>query len=167
MAILSIDILSEKFISSSGAKFVLFDGRLSVTPVFSNTVTRRPVEDGFDANDAVHNNSTIVDIEIVITDTPQSILDERVLSSLPNILGPKLIQSYTKKQLEQLKAMSNNRETVTIKTKYDTYENYFLENFTYSEDEDDALVIRFTIIENRDSEVVVSKNIDDSLGLFS
>lgn len=166
MSLLSIKLFSSNILEGEITS-VEFDGILAVTPVISNTVTRRPVEDGFDTSDAVHNNPTTVDISIIITDTAQSLLDTRAVSNLANIIGTKFIQSYTKKQLVRLQKISDNRELVNIKTKYNIFEDYFLENFTYTETPDDALEISFTIVENRTDVVETSSNISDSVGVFS
>jgi len=167
MPIINISLFSNDEMKSSSGKTVSFDGIFSATPNNTNTVTTRPTEDGFDANDAVHNNAKTVDIEIIVTDTAQSLLDTRAFTSLANIAGFKLIKSYTKKQLNILQKISDDKETVTIKTKYDKYEGYFLTNFSYTETDDDALIISFSIIENRIPKAGDTLSLSDAVGVFS
>lgn len=167
MAIISIDLFANNEIESETAKTIKFDGLITATEENSNTVTRRPVEEGFDTTDAIHINPKRVDFDVIITDTPQSILDRRSLTNLPNILGLKLVKSHTKQQLARLQAISDNKETVTIKTKYNEYVDYFLEGFRYTEDNMQGLIISFSITENRTDAEDTVRNVDDSLGLFS
>ena len=169
MALISISGFSKnEFISDVSGTTVEFDGYLNVNQVVPNIVTKRPIEAGFDLTDAIHNSPIALTVEIVVTDTAQTVIDKRAISNLPNILGTKFVQTYTKKQLNRLKEISDKRETISFKTKYSTYKGYFLENFGYTETDEEALRINFTLSENRTNEVVdATENIDDSIGLWS
>lgn len=169
MALISISGFSKnEFVSDERGITVEFDGYLNVNQVVPNIVTKRPIEAGFDKTDAVHNSPITLTVEIVVTDTAQTIIDKRAISNIPNILGTRFVQTYTKKQLSRLKEISNNRETISFKTKYGTYVGYFLENFGYTETDEEGLRINFTLSENRTNEVqAATSNIDTSIGLWS
>jgi len=169
MALIQISGFSKNvFESDESGITVAFDGFLSVNQVVNNIVTKRPIEDGFDLTDAVHNSPTVLSVEIIVTDTAQTIIDSRSITNLPNILGTKFVQTYTKRQLNRLDEISNNKETISFKTKYGNYSGYFLENFAYTESEEEGLRISFNLSENRTDVVAdTSLNIDDSIGLWS
>jgi len=169
MALIQISGFSKNvFESDESGITVAFDGFLSVNQVVNNVVTKRPIEDGFDLTDAVHNSPTVLSVEIIVTDTAQTIIDSRSITNLPNILGTKFVQTYTKRQLNRLDEISNNKETIYFKTKYGNYSGYFLENFSYTETEEEGLRISFNLSENRTDVVAdTSLNIDDSIGLWS
>jgi hypothetical protein len=169
MALISVSGFSKnEFISDKRKITVEFDGYLNVNQVIPNIVTKRPVEAGFDLYDAVHNNPITLTVEIIITDTEQSVNDKRAISNRPYILGTKFVQTHTKKQLNRLKEISDKRETISFKTKYSTYKGYFLENFGYTETDEEGLRINFTLSEKRTNEVQdATSNIDDSIGLWS
>jgi len=169
MALISISGFSSNEIESDDTGIIVkFDGFMSVQQTVPNIVTKRPVEDGFDLNDAVHNSPISLSVEIIVTDTAQTIIDSRAITNFPNILGAKFVQTYTKRQLNRLTEISNNRETISFKTKYGNYEGYFLENFSYTETDEEGLRISFGLSENRTNEGQdTSANIDDSIGLWS
>lgn len=149
MPLISISSARKKTISSQSNETVEFDGYLNVTPTHSNTITTRPTEEGFDVNDAVHNNPINLAVEIIITDTPQSIIDNRISSSLPAQIGLDTIESFSKRQLDILEKFSNNRESISLTTKYRTYKDYYILNFTYRETSEQALRISFNLLESR------------------
>ncbi len=169
MALISVSGFSKnEFVSDESGITVEFDGYLNVNQVVPNIVTKRPVEAGFDLTDAIHNSPTTLTVEIIVTDTAQTVIDKRAISNIPNILGTKFIQTYTKKQLNRLKEISDSRETISFKTKYGTYSGYFLENFGYTETDEEGLRINFTLSENRTNEVEdTTSKIDTSIGLWS
>jgi len=170
MALIQISGFSKNvFESDESGITVSFDGFLSVNQVVNNIVAKRPVEDGFDLIDAVHNSPTVLSVEIIVTDTAQTIIDSRSITNLPNILGTKFVQTYTKRQLDRLTAISNKRETISFKTKYGNYKGYFLENFVYTESDEEGLRISFSLSENRTDAITIESltTIDDSIGLWS
>ena len=169
MALISVSGFStNEFVSDTNEITVEFDGFLSVQQVLNNTVTKRPIEAGFDLNDAIHNNPITLNVEIIVTDTAQTVIDKRAATNLPNITGAKFVQTHTKRQLDRLKEISNNRETISFKTKYGEYEGYFLENFEYTETDEEGLRISFNLSENRTDEAEeASSNVDEEIGVWS
>ena len=168
MALIAINSISDKELQTGAGSNIEFDGYLSVTPAVTNVVTRRPIEDGFDLNDAVHNNPTILAVEIIITDTPQSLIDARSVTNLGNVFGTQFFKNHTQRQLDNLEAASNNRTEISLKTKYKTYDGYLIENFSYNETDEQALRISFTLVEARtDLEISSTENISKSIGLWS
>lgn len=167
MALISISGLAQKEISSSVAN-VEFDGYLNVTPAHTNTVSRRPIEDGFDAVDAIHINPTILNVEIIITDTPQGILDRRSITNAPNVFGTQFFKNYTQRQLDNIQEIVSTKTTISLKSKYRKYINYYIENYSYTETEEQGLRITFTMVEARTDQVVnPTDNISESIGLWS
>lgn len=171
MALISIskvlNNLGNKIAPSSGSA-VEFDGFMSVSPTITNIVTRRPVEDGYDLNDAVHNKAQTLSVEIIVTDTPQGVLDSRSVSNLPNVFGVRLLKSHVQRQLDNLEAISRNKVTISLTSKYRIYEGYFIESISYSEDSDQGLRISFDLVESRTNAVFnPNKNISPTIGLWS
>ena len=168
MGLISIGSIFSKELETDEGSNIEFDGYLNVTPSVSNVVTRRPMEDGFDINDAVHNNPTSLSVEIIITDTGQSIIDPRSVASIGNVIGVQLFKNHTQRQLDNLEAASNNRTQIALTTKYKNYVGYLIENFSYSETDEQGLRISFTLVEARnDIALETSDNIDESIGLWS
>jgi len=168
MALIAISSIFSKELETDTGSNIEFDGYLNVTPAVTNIVTRRPMEDGFDLNDAVHNNPTVLSVEIIITDTAQSIIDIRNVTNIGNVFGTQFFKNHTQRQLDNLEAASNNRTEIALKTKYKSYEGYLIENFTYTETDEQGLRISFTLIEARTDEALdASDNIDESIGLWS
>lgn len=160
MPLIVIATARKKFIQGKTINEKLqFDGYLSVRPTHTNTITSRPTEEGFDINDAVHNNPIRLAVEIIISDTPQNIIDTRIVDSLPAQIGINTIQSYSKRQLDVLEKMSNNRELVSLTTKYREYKDYYITDFTYSETNEQALRISFSLLESRK---VINARLDNS-----
>ena len=163
----SKNVIESSFDSESFAS-IEFDGYLNVTPAVSNIITKRPIEDGFDLIDGVHNSASILAVEIIITDTAQTIIDKRAITNLPNILGTKFFKTHTRRQLDSLQDIVSKKGTVNLKTKYGNYEGYYIQDVAYSETSEQALRISFTMIESRtDIAVEASENISDSIGLWS
>jgi len=168
MALIAISSISSKELFTDTGSNIEFDGYLNVTPAHTNVVTRRPIEDGYDLNDAVHNNATILAVEIIITDTPQSILDKRSITNAPNVFGTQFIKNHTQRQLDNMEAASRNRTAIALKSKYRTYENYLIEGFGYAETDEQALRITFNLVEVRaDTDINPTENISPSIGLWS
>lgn len=168
MPLISVSGFSSNTIESESGVIVEFDGFLNVTPSHTNVIARRPIEDGFDLSDAVHNNPTTLSVEIIVTDTAQTVIDPRAATNIPNLTGTKLVQTHTKRQINRLKKISSTRETVDMKTKYDVYLGYFLENFGYTETDEEGLRISFNLVEKQtNAETDDTSNTDDSIGQWS
>lgn len=172
MALIAISGFSKNIIESSfesdSFASVEFDGFLNVTPAVSNIVTKRPIEDGYDLIDGVHNSASILAVEIIITDTAQTVIDKRAITNLPNVFGTKFFKSHTKRQLDNLQDIINKKGTVNLKTKYGNYEGYYIQDVAYSETSEQALRISFTMIESRTNATAdATSNISDSIGLWS
>ena len=74
MALISISGFSKnEFVSDESGTAVEFDGYLNVNQVVPNIVTKRPIEAGYDLTDAIHNSPITLTVEIVVTDTAQTV----------------------------------------------------------------------------------------------
>ena len=131
--------------------FVLIDGIMEVSVNNSRTTTLHPVETGSNLSDAQHQMPIEVSFSAWITDTPQSVIDQRVYTSLPNATGLQLVESHTKIQLEKLEKAVNAGKLVTINTKYAEYEDYYLISFSYTETSSSGILINFSIREKQDN----------------
>ena len=137
--------------SYDSAQVAFFDGFLKVTDSKSSTVTSRPTETGYDYQDAVHNQARILNISIVVSDTSQTLTDTRSYVSIINsITGA---DTYVQEQLDIIEFFQDNRYKVCFKTKYKFYEDYLITNISYDEDENQALIINFNLVEVRDGTV--------------
>ena len=131
--------------------FVLIDGIMEVSVNNSRTTTLHPVETGSNLSDAQHQMPIEVSFSAWITDTPQSVIDQRVYTSLPNATGLQLVESHTKIQLEKLEKAVNAGKLVTINTKYAEYNDYYLISFSYTETSSSGILINFSIREKQDN----------------
>jgi len=129
----------------------LIDGIMEVSVNNSRTTTLHPVETGSNLSDAQHQMPIEVSFSAWITDTPQSVIDQRVYTSLPNATGLQLVESHTKMQLEKLEKAVNAGKLVTINTKYAEYNDYYLISFSYTETSSSGILINFSIREKQDN----------------
>ena len=135
-----------------------FDGFLKVSDSKESVITSRPAESGYDYKDAVHNKSRIVNISIVVTETSQSALGIRSYVAISNtLLG---VDGY-----DTIEDFQLNRNKVTFSTKYKDYTDYLITNISYDEDENQALIINFSLIETRGGSVENPSNV--TAGVFS
>tara|TARA_R110000824_G_scaffold91480_2_gene222642 strand:+ start:7383 stop:7868 length:486 start_codon:yes stop_codon:yes gene_type:complete len=140
-----------------------FDGFLKVSDSKESVITSRPAESGYDYKDAVHNKSRIVNISIVVTETSQSALGIRSYVAISNtLLG---VDGYVQEQLDTIEDFQLNRNKVTFSTKYKDYTDYLITNISYDEDENQALIINFSLIETREGSVENPSNV--TAGVFS
>ena len=140
-----------------------FDGFLKVSDSKESVITSRPAESGYDYKDAVHNKSRIVNISIVVTETSQSALGIRSYVAISNtLLG---VDGYVQEQLDTIEDFQLNRNKVTFSTKYKDYTDYLITNLSYDEDENQALIINFSLIETREGSVENPSNV--TAGVFS
>ena len=146
--------------TSSSAKF---DGFLKVSDNKESVITSRPAESGYDYKDAVHNKSRIVNISIVVTETSQTALEIRSYVAIANIF--KNVNGYVQEQLTVIEDFQLNRNKVTFSTKYKDYVDYLITNISYDEDENQALIINFSLIETREGSVENPSNI--TVGIFT
>jgi hypothetical protein len=160
--LISIQNFTPKKISGKTISIV-FDGLMSVTPTYTSVVTRRPTEDNETITDAIHNRPIQLAVEIIITENAQSILDSRAIYNLPNLTGIKLGISNIEKQVSKLKQIRDNKEAISLETKFDTYSNYFIETFNIKESEDEAIIISFSLIQGK-SEEMKSQSLGAKIG---
>lgn len=159
---------TSKFLKFDNVKIPL-DGIVEVSTSNTRTTTIHPVETGSNITDAQHQQPIETSFTAWITDTPQSIIDERTLTNLPNVFGASLVESHTKVQLEKLEKSANQGKLITVKTKYAEYEDYYLIGFSYSESSKSGLLINFSIRERQDDSSTdrTTANFSSDIGLWS
>ena len=138
-----------------------FDAIMSSSDSHTQTVTHRPVEEGFEAFDAIHQNPPTLNISLLIADTPQSIIDVMKMTNLANTFGFNILNSFVSRQLNTLELIYSAKETVSIVTKYREYKGYYIEDRSFEETSDEGIVIALTLIKKR-----VNK-LDDAIGNYS
>ncbi len=161
-------IFGNTITGDTSGRQVKFDGILSSSEAHTQTVTHRPVEEGYEAFDAVHQNPPIVNLSVIVADTPQSALDFGKVSALANVLGVNIVNSNASKQINELELIYSYKETITVTTKYRKYEGYYIESRSFDETEMEGVVINLQLIkrrENKKDEAI--GNYSNALGAFS
>jgi hypothetical protein len=166
--IFSLSPTTSPFIQLDNVR-VLLDGITEVSVSNVRTTTLHPVETGSNITDAQHQQPIEMSFRAWITDTPQSLIDSRVFTNLPNVLGAQLVESHTKIQLEKLEKAVNQGKLATVKTKYAEYNDYYLTSFSYSETSNSGLLINFSIRERQDDSVEdrTTASFSPDIGLWS
>ena len=152
--------------SESGVE-VKFDGIMSSSDNHSNTVTHRPVEEGFEKFDAIHQNPPTLSISVLISDNMQNVTDLGKVGAIANIGGFNIVNSNTSKQLNKLAQIYSSMETVSITTKYREYVGYWIEDRTFDETPDEGVIVNLSLIKKVENKRVDNaKAYSNALGIF-
>lgn len=134
-----------------GNESIDVDGIVEAKMSNSRTITKRPIEKGFNVSDAQHQLPIQVTLRAWITNHAQSILDTRAYMNLANVTGLQLIESHVQKQLAKLETEANNGGLVTVRTKNALYENYYCPVFNYTENDDNGILITMALMEKQET----------------
>ncbi len=159
----------KNIIMGDGVPFIVaFDSVLGTTDTHSQTVTHRPVEEGFEAFDAIHQNPPTLQISIIIVEKPKTTLDIGVVSNAAsNITGYSIVNSSVARQIGLLELMFEQKETVSLMTKYRTYSGYYIEERSYDETEMEGVVVTMSLIKKRTNSVsTIMGKLSDTIGIF-
>ncbi len=126
---------------------------------FDNLVTEHPLEDGSPVTDHIVNLPVMLDMEGRITDTPLSLLasigsgatgliasdlgvDPAVIAAGTSLLGSSL-PGRAKQAYQELVALRVSRETFTVLTGINEYENMVFESLEFPRTAQDGRSLRF------------------------
>ena len=154
-------------ITSESGVVVKFDGIMSSSDSHTNTVTHRPVEEGFEQFDAIHQNPPTVNLSIIISDTMQNIADFSKIKSLANIAGFNVTNSNASLQLNKLEQIYSSMETISVTTKYREYVGYWIEERTFDETSDEGIIVNLSLIKKVENKKTNNaENYSNALGIF-
>lgn len=107
--------------------------------------TTNPVESGIDINDHVKQNPRKITLRGITTDDPLSLT--ATIDSFRTLIDPDTNEPLlpSNDTFQAFKKLYDEKETVSIVTNYDEYDNMILTSFSTQEDKDNGSSIDFTV----------------------